>query len=160
MATIFTKIINREIPATIVFENDKVIAFKDINPAAPVHILVVPKKEISTINDIKPEDKDIIGEISKYLFKIRATTSVPPVEPFTIKISPRPIPIRTPPYIEPNIISLDGPFQVSVRVIKKERQLVPYKVLNRKFLPTNFQPIISSGIFITKYIIPTGSLKR
>ena len=63
MATIFTKIINREIPATIVFENDKVIAFKDINPAAPVHILVVPKKEIPTINDIKPEDKDIIGEI-------------------------------------------------------------------------------------------------
>ena len=63
MATIFTKIINREIPATIVFENDKVIAFKDINPAAPVHILVVPKKEISTINDIKPEDKDIIGEM-------------------------------------------------------------------------------------------------
>ena len=61
MATIFTKIINREIPATIVFENDKVIAFKDINPAAPVHILVVPKKEIPTINDIKPEDKDIIG---------------------------------------------------------------------------------------------------
>lgn len=63
MATIFTKIINREIPATIVFENDKVIAFKDINPAAPVHILVVPKKEIPTINDIKPEDKDIIGEM-------------------------------------------------------------------------------------------------
>ena len=67
MATIFTKIINREIPATIVFENDKVIAFKDINPAAPVHILVVPKKEIPTINDIKPEDKDIIGEITKKL---------------------------------------------------------------------------------------------
>ena len=66
MATIFTKIINREIPATIVFENDKVIAFKDINPAAPVHILVVPKKEISTINDIKPEDKDIIGNVSCY----------------------------------------------------------------------------------------------
>ncbi|MGL5277869.1 MAG: HIT domain-containing protein, partial [Cetobacterium sp.] len=46
MATIFTKIINREIPASIIFENDKVIAFKDINPQAPIHILVVPKKEI------------------------------------------------------------------------------------------------------------------
>lgn len=71
MATIFTKIINREIPATIVFENDKVIAFKDINPAAPVHILVVPKKEIPTINDIKPEDKDIIGEM--YLAIVRGS---------------------------------------------------------------------------------------
>lgn len=63
MASIFTKIINREIPADIVYENDKVIAFKDINPAAPIHILVVPKKEIPTINDIKPEDKNLLWEI-------------------------------------------------------------------------------------------------
>lgn len=63
MATIFTKIINREIPATIVYENDKVIAFKDINPAAPIHILVVPKKEIPTINDITAEDRELIGEM-------------------------------------------------------------------------------------------------
>ncbi len=70
MATIFTKIINREIPSDIVFENDKVIAFKDINPQAPVHILVVPKKEIPTINDIKPEDKELIGEIYLAIEKI------------------------------------------------------------------------------------------
>ena len=63
MSTLFTKIINREIPADIVYENDKVLAFKDINPAAPIHILVVPKKEIPTINDIRPEDKDLIGEM-------------------------------------------------------------------------------------------------
>lgn len=63
MSTIFTKIINREIPANIVFENENIIAFKDINPQAPVHILVVPKKEIPTLNDIKPEDKNLIGEI-------------------------------------------------------------------------------------------------
>lgn len=63
MATIFTKIINREIPATIVFENEKVIAFKDINPVAPIHILVVPKKEIPTLNDISSEDKELIGDI-------------------------------------------------------------------------------------------------
>lgn len=63
MATIFTKIINREIPADIVYENDKVLAFKDINPQAPIHILVVPKKEIATINDIKEEDKELIGEM-------------------------------------------------------------------------------------------------
>lgn len=63
MATIFTKIIKREIPAEIVFENEKVLAFKDINPQAPIHILIIPKKEIPTINDIKKEDKDLIGEI-------------------------------------------------------------------------------------------------
>lgn len=70
MATIFTKIINREIPSDIVFENDKVIAFKDINPQAPIHILVVPKKEIATINDIKPEDKELIGEVYLAIGKI------------------------------------------------------------------------------------------
>ena len=63
MATLFTKIIEREIPASIVYENDHVLAFKDINPQAPIHILVVPKKEIPTVNDIKAEDKDLIGEM-------------------------------------------------------------------------------------------------
>ncbi len=72
MASIFTKIINREIPSDIVFENDKVIAFKDINPQAPVHILVVPKKEIATINDIKEEDKELIGEVYLAIGKIAA----------------------------------------------------------------------------------------
>lgn len=70
MATIFTKIINREIPANIVYENDKVIAFKDINPAAPIHILVVPKKEIATINDIQTEDRELIGEMYLAIGKI------------------------------------------------------------------------------------------
>ncbi|MGL5965348.1 MAG: histidine triad nucleotide-binding protein [Fusobacteriaceae bacterium] len=63
MASIFTKIINREIPATIVFENDKVIGIRDINPQAPVHILVIPKKEIPTLNDISSEDVQLIGEV-------------------------------------------------------------------------------------------------
>ena len=70
MSTIFTKIINKEIPATIVFENEKVIAFKDINPVAPIHILVVPKKEIPTLNDISIEDKELIGEIFLAIAKI------------------------------------------------------------------------------------------
>lgn len=70
MSTIFTKIINKEIPATIVFENEKVIAFKDINPVAPIHILFVPKKEIPTLNDISTEDKDLIGEIFLAIAKI------------------------------------------------------------------------------------------
>lgn len=61
--SIFTKIINKEIPANIVYENDFVIAFKDINPIAPVHLLVVPKKEIRTLNDITSEDSVYIMEI-------------------------------------------------------------------------------------------------
>lgn len=60
MSTIFTKIINKEIPASIVFENDKVIAFKDINPQAPIHILVVPKKAIPTLNDIDSSDSEYL----------------------------------------------------------------------------------------------------
>lgn len=70
MATIFTKIINREIPATIVYETDNVLAFKDINPAAPIHILVVPKKEIPTVNDITPKDREIIGDMYLAIGKI------------------------------------------------------------------------------------------
>ena len=76
MASIFTKIINREIPSDIVFENDKVIAFKDINPQAPIHILVVPKKEIPTINDIKEEDKELIGEIYLAIGKIASQMGI------------------------------------------------------------------------------------
>ena len=76
MASIFTKIINREIPSDIVFENDKVIAFKDINPQAPVHILVVPKKEIATINDIKEEAKELIGEVYLAIGKIAAQLGI------------------------------------------------------------------------------------
>lgn len=73
MSTIFTKIINKEIPANILFENDNVIAFRDVNPVAPVHFLVIPKKEIPTLNDIDENDKDIIGElflVAKKLAKI------------------------------------------------------------------------------------------
>lgn len=61
--TIFSKIIRREIPADIVFENDRILAFRDINPQAPVHILVIPKKPIPTVNDIKAEDAPLIGEL-------------------------------------------------------------------------------------------------
>lgn len=61
--TIFTKIIKREIPADIVFENDDVLAFKDINPLAPVHILIIPKKQISTINDVEEGDAMLMGKI-------------------------------------------------------------------------------------------------
>ena len=70
MATLFTKIINREIPADIVYEDDDVIAFKDIAPVAPIHVLVVPKKEIPTINDISDEDALLIGKVYRVIGKL------------------------------------------------------------------------------------------
>jgi len=62
--TIFTKIIDKSIPADILYEDDDVLAFKDINPQAPLHFLVIPKKPIATINDIKPEDYAVVGKLS------------------------------------------------------------------------------------------------
>jgi|YNPBryulayer2012_1023412.scaffolds.fasta_scaffold00005_9 histidine triad (HIT) family protein len=61
--TIFGKIIKKEIPAEIVYEDDEVLAFKDIAPQAPVHILIIPKKEIPTSNDIADEDAPLIGKL-------------------------------------------------------------------------------------------------
>tara|TARA_Y100001970_G_C14051958_1_gene759431 strand:+ start:329 stop:670 length:342 start_codon:yes stop_codon:yes gene_type:complete len=63
MTTIFKKIINKEIPATIVYEDDDVIAFKDINPAAPTHLLIIPKAEIPTFNDIEEEHQMLLGRL-------------------------------------------------------------------------------------------------
>lgn len=76
MATIFTKIINREIPASIIYEDDLVIAFKDINPAAPIHILVVPKKEIPTLNDVKEEDSKYMVAIFSAIRKITSDLNI------------------------------------------------------------------------------------
>ena len=63
MTTIFGKIINGEIPCEKVFENASVIAFKDIAPKAPVHILIVPKKEIKDLQSVEAEDYPLIGEV-------------------------------------------------------------------------------------------------
>ena len=61
--TIFTKIINKEIPADIVYEDELCLAFKDINPQAPVHILLIPKKEIISSQHIKKEDQSLMGHL-------------------------------------------------------------------------------------------------
>ena len=60
---LFCKIINREIPASIVYEDDRVLAFNDIDPQGPTHILVVPKVHIATLNDLQPADDAIVGEV-------------------------------------------------------------------------------------------------
>jgi len=59
--TLFAKIIARQIPARIAYEDERYIAIHDIQPAAPVHILVIPKKEIPTLNDLAPGDADLVG---------------------------------------------------------------------------------------------------
>jgi len=61
--TLFEKIVAREIPAKIVFEDDKVIAFHDIKPQAPVHVLIVPKKPIPRIAEATPDDHQILGHL-------------------------------------------------------------------------------------------------
>lgn len=61
--TIFEKIINREIDSNIIYEDEKVIAIEDINPVAPTHILIIPKKKIVTINNITEEDKQLLGHM-------------------------------------------------------------------------------------------------
>jgi histidine triad (HIT) family protein len=61
--TLFEKIAAREIPADIVYEDDLVFAFKDIKPAAPVHVLIVPKSPIPRIADVKPDDHKVLGHL-------------------------------------------------------------------------------------------------
>ncbi len=61
MPTLFEKIIAKEIPATIAYEDDRYIAIHDIQPQAPVHLLVIPKKVIPTLNDLTPSDAELVG---------------------------------------------------------------------------------------------------
>lgn len=63
METIFTKIINREIPSDIVYEQDDIIVIKDISPRAKTHLLIIPKKVIPTINDLEEDDRGLIAEM-------------------------------------------------------------------------------------------------
>ncbi len=61
MSSIFSKIISREIPADIVYEDDICLAFRDIDPKAPVHVLVIPKREIVSLANLTPEDEAVMG---------------------------------------------------------------------------------------------------
>ncbi|WP_108651311.1 HIT domain-containing protein [Dongshaea marina] len=64
--TIFSKIIAKELPADIVYQDERVTAFRDIDPKAPTHILIIPNKIIPTVNDIEAEDEAVVG----YLFSV------------------------------------------------------------------------------------------
>jgi histidine triad (HIT) family protein len=76
MDCLFCKIIEREIPASIVYEDDRVVAFNDINPQASTHVLVVPKKHIATLNDLQSGDDRIVGEIVRRAAAIAADRGI------------------------------------------------------------------------------------
>jgi len=63
MSTIFKKIIDKEIPADIVYEDDLCLAFKDIDPKAPVHVLIIPKKDVASLAEASEGDRDLLGHM-------------------------------------------------------------------------------------------------
>ncbi len=60
---IFCKIVKKEVPSDIVYEDEKIIAFKDIKPVVPVHILIIPKVHISSVNHLESKDRELLGEL-------------------------------------------------------------------------------------------------
>ena len=60
---LFCRIVSRDIPGSIVYEDDRVLAFNDINPQAPTHVLIIPKRHIASLNDVQPGDDAIVGEL-------------------------------------------------------------------------------------------------
>ena len=76
MECIFCKIAQKEIPSTIVYEDEDVIAFNDLNPEAPVHVLVIPKKHIESLNTATAEDQQLLGKIMLAIQKIAAEQGI------------------------------------------------------------------------------------
>ena len=68
--TLFSKIVNKEIPSEIVYQDDTVTAFRDINAQAPTHILIIPNKIIPTVNDVTPEDEAVLGKLFSVAAKL------------------------------------------------------------------------------------------
>ncbi len=73
---LFCKIVSREIPAAIVYEDDRVLAFNDINPQAATHVLVIPKQHIATLNDLTPDHDGIVGEMVRRAAAIAAERGI------------------------------------------------------------------------------------
>ncbi|KJJ84043.1 histidine triad (HIT) protein [Candidatus Omnitrophus magneticus] len=76
MDCLFCKIVNKEIPAQIVYEDDRVIAFEDISPQAPVHVLVIPRRHLATTLELKEEDESLTGHLIVVGNKIAADRGV------------------------------------------------------------------------------------
>ena len=73
MDCLFCKMVAGEIQPDTVYEDDEVLAFRDINPQAPTHVLIIPKRHISTINDLQPEDAELVGKLYLVAAKIAKT---------------------------------------------------------------------------------------
>jgi histidine triad (HIT) family protein len=73
---LFCKIARKEIPAKLVYEDEDVVAFDDINPQAPVHVLVVPRRHIPSLNDLTPEDDGIVGKLARVSAHIAAERGI------------------------------------------------------------------------------------
>ncbi len=74
--TIFSKIIAREIPADIVYEDDQTLAFRDVNPQAPVHILIIPKKPLANLLDAQPDDALLLGQLMQAAAHVARTLGI------------------------------------------------------------------------------------
>ena len=73
---LFCKIVAKEIPAKILFEDDDLLAFHDINPGAPTHVLVIPKRHIVSLADVKPEDDALVGKIVRSAKRVAEETGI------------------------------------------------------------------------------------
>lgn len=82
--TIFQKIIDREIPADIVYEDERALAFRDIHPQAPVHVLVIPKKRIAKIAEMTREDRELVGHL---LFVAREVAAKEKLEDYRLVVN-------------------------------------------------------------------------
>ena len=67
---LFCKIVSGDVPATVVYEDDQVLGFEDLNPQAPVHVLLIPKEHVTTLNDLRDEHRELIGHMYLCLKKI------------------------------------------------------------------------------------------
>jgi len=76
MNCLFCKIAGKKIPSKIVYEDERALAFKDANPQAPVHILIIPRKHISTVLEAKPEDNELVGHLFQIANKIARDKAV------------------------------------------------------------------------------------
>jgi histidine triad (HIT) family protein len=76
MDCLFCKILKGDIPAAKLYEDEHAVAFNDINPQAPVHVLIIPKKHIPTVNDIKPDDEGIVGHLFTVAAKIASDKGI------------------------------------------------------------------------------------
>lgn len=76
MDCIFCRIVNKEIPASVVYEDEKVLAFNDIKPVAPVHVIIIPKAHIGSVNELTEENAGVLGDIHLAAKKIAAQLGI------------------------------------------------------------------------------------